>query len=63
MFKFVPTEFPDKEIINLCNSYGNIEGKVERQTLEVLTVGRGKIRVTTATRFVHMKLTEKFKNF
>ena len=38
LFKFVPTEVPDEDIINLCNAYVTLESKVEKQTIEIPVV-------------------------
>ena len=38
LFKFVPTEVPNYEIINLCNTYGRVESDVISQTIVIQTV-------------------------
>ena len=65
VFKFVPSEVPDDEILNLCSFYGKVEGGIERQNVEVPTKDGGNIKITSATRYVHIKLFpgKKFKTY
>ena len=60
LFKFLPTKVTDEEIINICNTYGTLESKVEKQTIEVPTAGGGKIKIPKTNRYVYMKLKKKF---
>ena len=64
-FNNVPLEVPDEEILNLCSCYGKVEGKVGREQVQMNNAILGKIKVTSATRFVYMKLDpgKKFNNF
>ena len=55
-FNNVPLEVPDEEILNLCSCYGKVEGKVGREQVQMNNAKLGKIKVTSATRFVYMKL-------
>ena len=65
LFKNVPIDCPEVEIINLCNAYGEREGPITRQVMTVPTESNGEIRMPTTTRVAMVKLHKNttFKNY
>ena len=54
-FKQVPAFVPDEEILNLCALYGDVEGGVQREKINLCSNNKN-IYIQTSTRFVMMRL-------
>ena len=50
LFKNVPIDCPEVELINLCNTYGKMEGRVSHQFVTVPTENKGNIRMRTSNK-------------
>ena len=56
LFKNVPIDCPEVELINLCNTYGKIEGRISNQFMNVPIENKGDIRVRTSNRVAYVVL-------
>ena len=43
LFRNVPIDCPEVELVNLCNTYGTIEGNITYQFMNVPTENKGNI--------------------
>ena len=65
LFRNVPIDCPEVELINLCNTYGSIEGNITYQFMNVPTENKGNIRMRTSNRVAYVVLEpgKNMKNF
>ena len=65
IFRNVPSEVPDSQILHLCKFYGKPESEVIREKVKLKNKNLGNVSLTSAKRFVMMKLDpgKKFNNY
>ena len=56
LFKNVPIDCPEVELINLCNTYGKLEGGISNQFMNVPIENKGNIRMRTSNRVAYVVL-------